>query len=96
MWRITCRTAEALAIRLMLDMLASTTTLTTLTISPGTLKYINKLKKAFIWAAKNTTTGVKYKVNWKAVCWQKMYGGLGILHIDKFATLLRWRWSWLE
>jgi hypothetical protein len=65
---------------------------TPLTILPSTLKYINKLERAFVWSAKESTTGAKCKVNWEIVCRPNLYGGLGILHIDQFATTLHLRW----
>jgi hypothetical protein len=70
--------------------------LTPLSIPPGTMQYINKLERAFVWAAKESTSGVKCKVNWETIWRPKLYGGLGILHLEKFATTLRLRWSWLE
>jgi hypothetical protein len=48
---------------------------TPLTIPPGTLKYINKIERAFIWAAKESTSGAKRKVNWEAVCRPKNVWG---------------------
>jgi hypothetical protein len=38
--------------------------LTSLQVTPGTLKFINKIERAFLWAAKETTTSAKCKVNW--------------------------------
>jgi hypothetical protein len=70
--------------------------LTPLYIPPGTLKYLNKFEKAFIRAAKDTTTGAKCKVNWDIVRHPKIYGGLGILHLKKIALSLCLRWPWLE
>ena len=59
---------------------------------PGTLNFINKLEWAFLWFAKDTTTGAKCKVNWESVCCLKKLGGLGVVNMDKFAMSLRLPW----
>jgi mannosylglycoprotein endo-beta-mannosidase len=70
--------------------------LTPLVVPQGTLSYIKKIQRAFLWSAKDTTTGAKCKVKWDLVCRPKKFGGLGIQDINKFATALRLRWPWQE
>ena len=70
--------------------------LTSLGVPPGTLKFIKKIERAFLWSAKEKTSGAKCKVNWEVACRPKKLGGLGIKNLDKYATSLRLRWPWLE
>jgi hypothetical protein len=67
-----------------------------LSILVSTISFINKIERAFLWSAKEHTTVAKCKVNWDLVCRPKKLGGLGILHMDKFATALHLRCPWLE
>jgi hypothetical protein len=62
--------------------------LTPLTIPPVTLKYINKLERAFVWWPRNLLPGLNAKLIGKSFAAPKIYKGLGIPHLEKFATAL--------
>ena len=59
-------------------------------------KKIDSLRRAYLWAGCDKVTGGKCKVNWDLLCKPKIFGGLGILNLEKFATALRLRWLWYE
>jgi hypothetical protein len=43
-------------------------------------KQLDKLRRAFLWAASDKVTGGKCLLNWITVCLLKMLGALGILN----------------
>lgn len=49
-----------------------------LALPPGVLAAINKLRRAFLWAAADRVTGAQCLVAWDFVCRSKEEGGLGV------------------
>jgi hypothetical protein len=68
--------------------------LTSLRAPKETLKDIDPQRKKFLWVGAEAITGGKCKVNWPRSAGPKYSGGLGILHLGKFARALRLRWLW--
>jgi hypothetical protein len=70
--------------------------LTSLRAPKQTLHEIDSERKHFLWAGTEALTGGKCKVNWPRSARPTNYGGLGILHLGKFARALRLRWLWKD
>jgi hypothetical protein len=68
--------------------------LTSLRAPKEALKDIDRQRKKFLWAGAKAITEGKCKVNWPRSARPKYSGGLGILHLGKFARALRLRWLW--
>jgi hypothetical protein len=56
-----------------------------------TLDDLDKIRRRFLWAWNDAISGGKCKVNWTRTTLPKDFGGLGILHLEKFARALRLR-----
>jgi hypothetical protein len=59
-------------------------------------KQLDKLRRAFLWAASDKVTGGKCLVNWTTVCLPKNLGGLGIPNLQMQSISLRVRWLWQQ
>jgi hypothetical protein len=60
-----------------------------------TIKAADKIRRGFLWAAKDSATGGQCHVNWGRVCRPLCYGGLGVQDLERAGIVLRLRWMWL-
>lgn len=57
---------------------------------------LDKARRRFLWAGDSDLHGGKCKVAWEAVAKPTVFGGLGIVDLEKFSRALRIRWLWFE
>lgn len=57
-------------------------------------KFVDKIRRGFLWECKEVVVGGKCLVSWKLVCRLKMYWGLGISNLQAQGMALRLRWLW--
>jgi hypothetical protein len=63
-------------------------------LSAWAIEQIDKLRRAWLWAARDTCTPGQCRVAWKLVCRPRDLGGLGVLDLQRFNNALRLRWLW--
>lgn len=73
-----------------------THTLISLKVPDWVFQEIDKLRRGFRWAGKQTTTGDKCLVAWTTSCKPTDLGGLGIMDLRIASYALRMRWLWLK
>jgi hypothetical protein len=63
-------------------------------LSSWAIEQIDKLRRVWLWAAKDACTPGQCRVAWKLVCRPRELGGLGVLDLKRFNNALRLRWIW--
>lgn len=63
-------------------------------LSAWAIAQIDKLRRAWLWAAGDSCTPGQCRVAWKLVCRPRDLGGLGVLDLQRFNNALRLRWLW--
>jgi hypothetical protein len=63
-------------------------------LSAWAIAQIDKLRRAWLWAARDSFTPGQCRVAWKLVCRRRDLGGLGVLDLQRFNNALRLRWLW--
>jgi hypothetical protein len=55
-------------------------------------KEIDRIRRAWLWRGEETCHGGHCKVAWSRICRPRELGGLGIIDLDRFGTVLRLNW----
>lgn len=56
------------------------------------IKFVDRLRRGFLWAADETAPAGRCLVSWRQVCRPRELGGLGILDLQMQGAALRARW----